>query len=96
MNWTGEQGFILHSFIFLARLEKWKVLNFMERIKLRLERVEKFIEYLIKQEDEEFHDLGLSTSETKYSLNLKKAFDEEKKKILKSAKKKERLEAEYN
>lgn len=59
----------------------------MERINLRLERAEKFIEYLKSQELEEANELNLDPNEVKYANLLTEAFAKEKERVLISAKK---------
>ena len=67
--------------------------NFMERIKLRLNRVDMFINYLIKQEDKEFSELNLSGEAKQYGIKLYEHFKKQRTKIEKSAQRK--LENEY-
>ncbi len=87
-----------NKFVMIANkeLEYYYSNNFMKRIKLRIERVEDFINYLGRKEREEITNLNLSDEETVFSEKLKIVFEEEKGKILKSAKKKKDLETEYN
>lgn len=59
----------------------------MDRIKLRLERAEKFIQYLEEQETEEFIEFNLGASEVSFSSKFKLAFEAERERILASAKK---------
>jgi len=70
--------------------------DFMSRIKIRLERVHIFIEYLKKIEDQEFNDLNLEPTDVKFSQKMEQFFEEDKKKILKSAENKAEIENEYN
>jgi len=59
----------------------------MERILLRIERAEKFIKYIELQEQEEFEHFNFESVEIMFSKRLRDSFDEEKKKVLTSAKK---------
>jgi len=62
--------------------------NFMDRIELRLNRVDMFINYLIKQEEKEFSELDLSGEIKRYGSRIYEHFDEQKIVVMKSAKKK--------
>lgn len=64
----------------------------IERIQLRIERVDKFLEYLCIQENEEFESLNLDKSEINFSLKMKISFDSEKERILESANKNKKYE----
>lgn len=55
-----------------------------DRVKSRIDRVDKFIEYLEKQETKEFNELGLPESEVHFSSKMRKKFEEQKPNILKS------------
>lgn len=70
--------------------------DFMSRIHLRLERVDKFVQYLTDLEIQEFFDLGLEPTEIKFTDRLKKSIIEQKKRVIKSATNKQRLENEFN
>lgn len=70
--------------------------DFMSRIKLRIDRVRDFIEYLHKMENQEFLDLSLDSSEIKFSSKLKSSIELQIKKVLNSAGNKEKIEEEYN
>lgn len=70
--------------------------DFMSRIETRIERAEKFIEYLEQQEEQEFSDYNLDTSEVKFTDKLKVNVEKQILKIRRSAKNKQRLESEYN
>lgn len=69
--------------------------DFMSRIELRIERVNLFVEYLIKLEEQEFSDLNLDSSEPKYAVRIKKSIERQIKKIRSSAQNKQLIE-EYN
>lgn len=77
-------------------LEFYHDRDFMSRIQLRLERVDKFVQYLIDLENQEFFDLGLEPTELKFTDRLQKSIIEQKKRVMKSATNKQRLENEYN
>jgi hypothetical protein len=69
--------------------------DFMSRIQLRLERIKKFMDYLIEQEQQEYIDLGIDISEPKFTEKLFNEICKEEKKVMKSAKTKlARLEYE--
>lgn len=71
--------------------------DFMSRIKLRIERVKKFVEYLISQENQECVDLGINDAEPKFTERLMDSITQQEKRIMKSAENKlVRIEAEYN
>ncbi len=70
--------------------------DFMSRIKLRIERVRDFIDYLSKVEGQEFLDLGLDSVEVNFSSKLKDLIEFQIKKVLNSAGNKEKIEEEYN
>ncbi|OYU84048.1 MAG: AAA family ATPase [Flavobacterium sp. BFFFF2] len=70
--------------------------DFMSRIKLRIDRVREFIDYLCKVEGQEFLDLGLDSSEINFSSKLKNSIELQIKKVLNSANNKEKIEEEYN
>lgn len=59
----------------------------IERVKVRLERVEKFIEYIKKEEDQErdLYSLGMPEDEM-FSIKAERSFNTEKQRVLKSAK----------
>lgn len=59
----------------------------LNRMQLRLERAEQFIKYLEVQEQEEHEHLNLDINEIKFSEKLRNNFNEDKEKILQSAKK---------
>ena len=59
----------------------------LERMELRIERTERFIHYLETQEEEEYEYLNLDTNEVKFSPKIRASFNEDKEKILTSAKK---------
>ena len=67
--------------------------NFMDRINLRLRRVDMFIKYLIKQEEKEFLELNLSGETKQYGSKIFDYFENQRAKIEKSAQRK--LEKEY-
>lgn len=58
----------------------------LERMELRIERAEIFIKYLENQETEELEHLNLDSTEIKFAEKLRNAFNEEKNRILESAK----------
>lgn len=58
----------------------------LDRIKLRLERTERFITYLEEQEDEEFISMNFSPTEVRFATKMRQSFDAEKERILNSAK----------
>lgn len=59
----------------------------IERVRVRLERVEKFIEYIKSEEqrEREFYSLGMPEDEM-FSIKAEKSFTTEKNRVLKSAK----------
>lgn len=57
----------------------------MDRMNLRIERAERFIEYLENQEKNEVAEFDLEKSEIKYSTKLREQFSIEKERILASA-----------
>lgn len=59
----------------------------LDRMILRLERTEKFINYLEEQEQEEIEAFNLDPSEIKFSSRMKLAFNTDKDQIMASAKK---------
>lgn len=63
--------------------------KFFERIHVRLNRVDKFIEYLEKQENKEFEELGFGDEEMRFAKKIREKFEIKKKQILRSAKNKE-------
>ena len=60
--------------------------NIIDRMQLRIERVEHFIEYLEEQEAEEFDHFNLDATEIKFAQKMRSAFDEEKNRVIESAK----------
>jgi hypothetical protein len=63
-----------------------------ERMKLRVERTDKFIAYLIDQETEELNALGLDFDEFNFSIKMRESFENDKEKILGSAKRNDKQE----
>jgi hypothetical protein len=63
-----------------------------DRMKLRIERTEKFISYLEEQEIEELKALGLDLEEFSFSSKMKTSLANDKDRILASAKKNEKHE----
>lgn len=61
--------------------------NILDRMDMRLERADKYIAYLEDQEEEEFLQFNLDTNEIRFSKKLRESFDEEKIRVLASAKK---------
>jgi len=61
--------------------------NIMDRMQTRIERVEQFIKYLEQQEAEEFEHFNLDASEIQFAKKIKTSFDEEKSRVISSAKK---------
>lgn len=59
----------------------------LDRMELRIERAEEFIKYLEIQEQEEHEHLNLDVNEIKFSEKLRSSFDDDKVRILQSAKK---------
>ena len=59
--------------------------DFMSRIKVRLDKVEEFVKYLVIQENKDFSELRLPESEPSFSKKIKKSFEIEKKLVLSSA-----------
>lgn len=59
----------------------------VDRIELRLEKVEKFIDYLAEQEKEEIQSFNLDRSEVNFSKKFRMSFYAEKDKIIDSARK---------
>lgn len=60
--------------------------NIMDRMQIRIERVEQFIKYLEQQEAEEFDHFNLDGSEIKFAKKIRASFDEEKDRVISSAK----------
>jgi CII-binding regulator of phage lambda lysogenization HflD len=60
--------------------------NIMDRMQIRIERVEQFIKYLEQQEAEEFDHFNLDSTEIKFAQKIRLAFDEEKNRVIESAK----------
>lgn len=80
----------LNNFLVESASKELKFKNagrMMDRITLRLDRTEKFIDYLRKQELEEANELNLEPHEVKFSARLTEAFCFEKERILISASK---------
>lgn len=57
----------------------------MERMQIRIERAEQFIKYLELQEQEEFEYLNLEATDIHFSERLRNSFNEEKDRIINSA-----------
>lgn len=76
-------------------LEYYYDREFMPRIKLRIARVKKFIDYLDKMECQEMADLNLDTTEESFIKKLKEQIVPQYELILKSANKKKKQEDEY-
>ncbi|HTK19201.1 MAG TPA: hypothetical protein VL442_06810 [Mucilaginibacter sp.] len=70
--------------------------DYMSRIKLRIERMNQFIEYLVKLETQEYIDLGLDPSEIKFTDKLKLELEKQTEIVMRSANNKRLLEVEYN
>ncbi len=62
----------------------------MDRMRLRIERTEKFIKYLEEQELDEIEAFNLDSNEIRFSSKMKVAFEIEKEKVIASAKKNNR------
>jgi hypothetical protein len=60
--------------------------NIMDRMQVRIDRAEHFIKYLEQQEQEEFEHFNLDVHEIQFSKKIREAFDEEKTKVINSAK----------
>ncbi|WP_421812210.1 hypothetical protein [Flagellimonas sp.] len=78
----------LNNFLIRSASEELKLKNnrkIMDRMNLRIERAERFIEYLEKQEENEVSEFNLEKADIKYSKKLKEVFNIEKEKILASA-----------
>ncbi len=60
--------------------------NILDRMDIRLERADKYIEYLQKQEEEEIILFNLDFNEIRFSEKVRQSFNEEKIKVLNSAK----------
>lgn len=58
----------------------------MDRMQIRLERADNFIKYLQVQEQEEFEHYNFDPSEIKFSERLRAMFNDEKERIIESAK----------
>lgn len=61
--------------------------DIMRRMQTRIERVEQFIKYLEVQEAEEFDHFNLDESEIRFSKKMRDSFNEEKERVILSAKK---------
>jgi hypothetical protein len=61
--------------------------DIMKRMQTRIERVEQFIKYLEIQEAEEFDHFNLDESEIRFSKKVRDSFNEEKERVIISAKK---------
>ncbi len=80
---------VAHS---LARLAEKDITLFfqfrkMDRLEVRLQRVQEFIDYLVKEEEKERDTYSLNSTEVNFSHVLKERFAEEEERILSSAKK---------
>ncbi|SDL15456.1 hypothetical protein SAMN04487898_115137 [Pedobacter sp. ok626] len=62
-----------------------------ERMELRMERTEVFIEYLVEQENEELSSLGELSSHIRFSDKIKASFLHDKTRILSSAKRNDKF-----
>ena len=60
--------------------------NIMDRMQIRIERVEQFIKYLEQQEAEEFDHFNLDGSEIQFAKKIRVSFDDEKDRVISSAK----------
>jgi len=60
--------------------------NIMDRMEIRIERLEQYIKYLEQQESEEFELLNLDKTEIHFAKKIKESFDLEKPRVLQSAK----------
>ena len=85
-----------HGFVRDAskELELYLSGDFMGRINLRLNRVDRFIKYLIKQEEKEISELNLSGEINQYGLRIYEHFKVQKTTVEKSAQRK--LENEFS
>lgn len=70
--------------------------KFFERISMRLNRVDKFIEYLIKQENKEFEDLGFGDEQMRFGKKIREVFEIKRKQILRSVKNREYFDSLNN
>lgn len=61
--------------------------NIMNRMQIRIERLEQFIKYLEQQEAEEFDHFNLDASEIQFAKKIRESFDNEKSRVIYSAKK---------
>src|SRR6185312_6875169 len=66
-------------------LELYYDMKFYDRVLSRIKRVENFIDYLEEQENKEFEELSLASSEPRFCLKLKESFSRQKERIMKSA-----------
>jgi hypothetical protein len=78
---------LFHEFVNSANLEFEHAINMhvRERLELRLERVRKFLEYLINEEQAESEYFQLSMNGSSFSRSLQESYIREKEVILKSA-----------
>lgn len=79
----------LNNYLSKSANEELKLKNskkIVERMKLRIERVEKFLLYLEQQEQDEAEAFNLDSSEINFSSKIKAAFLNEKERVLSSAK----------
>ena len=63
--------------------------DFMSRIKLRVDRVKQFVEYLREIENQEFKDLNLGDSEVRFCDKIEEGITNQIEKVMKSANKKQ-------
>jgi hypothetical protein len=85
---TGVYNEELNNYLIRSASEELKLKNsrkIMDRINLRIERAERFIEYLTEQENNEISEFNLEHEEIKYSSKLRELFNIEKERILESA-----------
>jgi hypothetical protein len=80
----GLNNFLINSGN--RELELYHEKKFFERINVRINKVDRFIDYLEKQEEKEHEDLGLGDNEVKFSKKMRQEFELEKRVVLKSAK----------
>ena len=80
---------VAHSLIMLAEkdITLFNEYRKMERLQVRLQRVQEFVDYLVKEEEIERDMFSLNNIEANFSHILKERFAEEKKRVLSSAEK---------
>jgi Cdc6-like AAA superfamily ATPase len=77
-------------------VEYYHAKRFFDRVHLRLNRVDKFIEYLEKQEVKEFEELGFGDEQMKFAKKIRDQFEIKKPQILRSVQNKQYFDSLNN